>query len=124
VRLRHRPLPAERFGSAPETARAIEAALSDRIASVRLRAAILGGGPRGADVPRELVAAEDIPERIRAEAVAATASNRYPGLPEQLCALIPRSGAALAQALATALGDVGDAACEEGLIQLLDRDSL
>ena len=123
VRLRNLRLLADKFRSEEETKRAAEAVLADPEPAIRLLAATLVRGSQGLAALKALIEEPDISDEVRRDAVRAAGASRDPSLLELLYALVPKRDPALAEAVATALGQLGKAEAETSLLRLMSRES-
>ena len=122
VRLRSLELLARDFPSEPETRVAGEAALVDREPAIRLLAAKLVRGERGKTALAGLLEDHEVPLEVLAHAVAACGDTRDRAFADPICALAKRLDPGLSEAVATALGKLGDPRAEPALLRLLARD--
>jgi HEAT repeat protein len=123
VRLRNLRLLGDKFRSEEETKRAAEAVLADPEPAIRLLAATLVRGSQGLAVLKALIEEPGISDEVRRDAVRAAGASRDPSLLELLYALVPKRDPALAEAVATALGQLGKAEAETSLLRLMSREN-
>jgi hypothetical protein len=114
----------ERYPSSDETRRAAEGAEGDADPEMRLLAAVSLGGERASGVLLALARDSGVRSDLRVEAVERLRAARHPAVFEVARDVAPDADAALAQAAARALAELGDARAEPILIQLLGHESL
>jgi HEAT repeat protein len=124
VRLQNLRLLDKWFRTEEETRRGAERALSDPEPSIRLLAATLVPAGQGAPVLKGLLEDPAIADDVLRDAVRAAGAAKDASLLAPLYALVPRHDPALAEAVATALGQLGDAEAENALLRLLGRDDV
>ncbi|HUJ24481.1 MAG TPA: HEAT repeat domain-containing protein, partial [Myxococcales bacterium] len=121
VRLRSLEVLARDFAGSPEARQAAEAGLSAGHQGVRLLAATLVRGERGKAAVRAILQDESADEDVLAKAVRVAMAAGDPWFVEPILALVPRMDVDLAEAVAAALGRLGDARVEGALLRLLGR---
>ncbi|MGZ6143133.1 MAG: HEAT repeat domain-containing protein [Myxococcales bacterium] len=123
VRKHNLELLAGQFPDAPETKVAADAALADPDPAIRLMAANLLRGERGKAALRALLEDPSASDDVLAEAVLAAGATRDASFVDPISALAKKHDRGLAEAVATALGKLGDARAETTLLRLLARDA-
>jgi HEAT repeat protein len=116
------------LGVKPQVVRVAEHALEDRAGIFQVAAVGAAGvperldQPEGAHVEGALVPRQTVGELLGG--VPVHAASKDASLLGPICGLLPTTDPALAEALATALGQLGDTRVEDELLRLMSRDSI